>query len=253
MEVRYTDTRRGGNYRGFAQKRTDKKQLFCDSCRKPGHMRENYFKLIGYPDWYKDLQDQKKKGGKAYTVNVIEEIKDDGGYISELVKTEILKMMRKNVELEPVHVNYARLDEFAGTSLNSLKLSNLDSQSWIVDTGATSHMCVDIKLMHSLAKLAHSVCIHLPDGTTREVTHSGSVHLSNSVTLTAVLYVPKFHHNLLSVSQLCKSMSVSLQFFDDLCMVQDLRSKRVLAIGKQIGKLYVLDKNSFNPAPSCSI
>ncbi|KAK4397282.1 hypothetical protein Sango_1564800 [Sesamum angolense] len=60
------------------------------------------------------LEDQKTKGGKTYAVNVSEEMKDDGGYILELVKVEILKLMRKNVELEPVHVNYARLDEFAG-------------------------------------------------------------------------------------------------------------------------------------------
>ncbi|KAL0289415.1 UNVERIFIED_CONTAM: hypothetical protein Sangu_2614600 [Sesamum angustifolium] len=60
------------------------------------------------------MEDQKTKGGKTYAVNVSEEMKDDEGNISELVKAKILKLVRKNVELEPVHVDYARLDEFAG-------------------------------------------------------------------------------------------------------------------------------------------
>ncbi|KAL0347702.1 UNVERIFIED_CONTAM: putative mitochondrial protein [Sesamum calycinum] len=68
---------------------------------------------LAFPDSGEAIAMEKTKGGKTYAVNVSKEMKDDVGNISELVKAEILKLMRKNVELEPVHVNYARLDEFA--------------------------------------------------------------------------------------------------------------------------------------------
>ncbi|KAL0451792.1 UNVERIFIED_CONTAM: hypothetical protein Slati_1157300 [Sesamum latifolium] len=40
---------------------TDKKQMVCEHCSKPGHSKENCFKLHGIPEWYKDLNEQKKR------------------------------------------------------------------------------------------------------------------------------------------------------------------------------------------------
>lgn len=45
----------------------DKLEKFCDHCKFTGHTRDTFFKLVGYPDWYKDPKDQRKKsGGRPY-------------------------------------------------------------------------------------------------------------------------------------------------------------------------------------------
>ncbi|KAL0449571.1 UNVERIFIED_CONTAM: Retrovirus-related Pol polyprotein from transposon TNT 1-94 [Sesamum latifolium] len=41
----------------------DKRALHCEHCQKAGHTKENYFRLYGTPEWYKELADKRKKGG----------------------------------------------------------------------------------------------------------------------------------------------------------------------------------------------
>ncbi|KAL2240967.1 uncharacterized protein LOC105178432 [Sesamum indicum] len=47
----------------------DKRRLFCEHCNRNGHSKESCFKHHGFPDWYKELRDQRKKqssNGRAY-------------------------------------------------------------------------------------------------------------------------------------------------------------------------------------------
>lgn len=46
-------------------KKGDKRKGYCTHCHQEGHLKENHFRLIVYPDWYK---------GKKYT----------GGYNQQL-------------------------------------------------------------------------------------------------------------------------------------------------------------------------
>ncbi|KAL0426173.1 UNVERIFIED_CONTAM: hypothetical protein Sradi_1152100 [Sesamum radiatum] len=47
----------------FQKKKTfvDKKNQFCDHCNKSGHSRNACFKLHGYPEWFKEYSEQRKK------------------------------------------------------------------------------------------------------------------------------------------------------------------------------------------------
>lgn len=68
MLLKAQEYRKQVNYKGTVKKRIplDKKQLYCDHFDKPGHQRETCFKIHGFPDWYKELADQKKrKSGTA--------------------------------------------------------------------------------------------------------------------------------------------------------------------------------------------
>ncbi|KAL0444024.1 UNVERIFIED_CONTAM: hypothetical protein Slati_2125100 [Sesamum latifolium] len=51
--------------------RRDKNSLFCDHCKRTGHTRETCFKIPGFPEWYKGLTEQRRKGptaqGRAFT------------------------------------------------------------------------------------------------------------------------------------------------------------------------------------------
>ncbi|KAL0402464.1 UNVERIFIED_CONTAM: Retrovirus-related Pol polyprotein from transposon RE1 [Sesamum latifolium] len=106
-------------------------------------------------------------------------------------------------------------------------------------------MCGDACSFSSLTQLHTPTKIHLPDNSISYATHLGTIILSPTLTLTDVLLIPSFKHNLLSVSQLCKSLSVAFVFLTSSCVLQELMTKHPLAIGKQVGKLYLLDSSSF--------
>ncbi|KAL0457315.1 UNVERIFIED_CONTAM: hypothetical protein Slati_1070700 [Sesamum latifolium] len=40
----------------------DNKSMFCEYCKRPGHLKDTCFKLYGTPEWYKDLTEKKRKG-----------------------------------------------------------------------------------------------------------------------------------------------------------------------------------------------
>ncbi|KAK4381686.1 hypothetical protein Sango_2731900 [Sesamum angolense] len=106
----------------------DKRKLVCSHCRKTGHAQESCFKLHGVLDWYKTLNDKKKKG-KAFAANV--DIKDEGSLSAPLqnvteMMAELLKLLqRNNTPIDPIsnYANYAHFDdEFAGhASMHAIK------------------------------------------------------------------------------------------------------------------------------------
>ena len=73
-----------------------------------------------------------------------------------------------------------------------------DTKSWIIDTGATYHMTGDLSWLFDTIALFECP-VGLPNGESVVATQSGSVRLSNNITLQNVLYVPKLNCNLLSV------------------------------------------------------
>ncbi|KAL0391010.1 UNVERIFIED_CONTAM: Retrovirus-related Pol polyprotein from transposon RE2 [Sesamum calycinum] len=243
----------------------DKRSLICDNCHKPDHSKDSCFKLYGVPEWYKSLSDQKKKGtgGKALMANVTKTVDPSPSEqnVGDLV-TELLKIVKStNTPSDPVtttYANYVHIDEeFAGNASNH---SSVDFGYWIIDTGATNHICADITMFASYAKPSHKHSVHLPDGTQKPVLYVGTVKLSDNFVLDNVLHIPGFSVNLLSVSQLAKSNSVSLHFTQTGCILQDQASRKTLALGTLYKKLYVLNCASFNavhpsspPVMSCCV
>ncbi|KAL0373108.1 UNVERIFIED_CONTAM: hypothetical protein Scaly_0992400 [Sesamum calycinum] len=72
MMVRNTDFRKSVGAKSYQKKKTyvDKKNLQCDNCNRLGHSRDTCFKLHGFPDWFKDLTEQRKRNvndSKAFT------------------------------------------------------------------------------------------------------------------------------------------------------------------------------------------
>ncbi|KAL0405284.1 UNVERIFIED_CONTAM: Retrovirus-related Pol polyprotein from transposon RE1 [Sesamum latifolium] len=102
------------------------------------------------------------------------------------------------------------MEEMAGmgrTTGERSERSGSYPKTWLVDSGATSHMCGDVRLFQSVAKLTVPIRIHLSHNCVTFATQSGDIILSPHLMLTNVLFVPSFTYNLLSVSQLCKALS----------------------------------------------
>ena len=60
-----------------------------------------------------------------------------------------------------------------------------------------------------------------------------------------MLLVPNFKFNLLSVKRLCEQLHSTVQFTENLCILQAPSLRRPVAIGKDHKGLYVLDKEVF--------
>ena len=77
-------------------------------------------------------------------------------------------------------------------------------KSWILDSGASSHMtCIKQKFVSLNMSSVHP-SVKIAYGTHSPVLGNGVVQATPSLTLTDILYVPQFHVSFLSISQLTK-------------------------------------------------
>lgn len=97
------------------------------------------------------------------------------------------------------YVNFVHTNEFAG---NSLTHCSILSNSWILDTGETSHLCCDKSLFHNLDPFASLVSLFLPDGSSKLVHLDGNVIVKPSLTLYNILFTPNLKHNLISIHKI---------------------------------------------------
>ncbi|KAG6678549.1 hypothetical protein I3842_14G086500 [Carya illinoinensis] len=110
---------------------------------------------------------------------------------------------------------------------------------WIIDTGATDHMVCSTSYLDELAPCTQTF-VQLPNGTKAQVTHIGTVRLSDFLILTGVLCVPSFTFNLISVSKLTQKPDISLFFSNNLCFIQVLSTWMMIGLAKVHNGLYHL-------------
>ncbi|KAK6125100.1 hypothetical protein DH2020_041164 [Rehmannia glutinosa] len=238
-----------GRGRGvYRRTKEEKEKLVCKHCTMTGHEISECFKLHGYPDWFKKLREDRNALANSVTGDFggCEPQKDTHQLdIATLIKQEISKALAGRVQQgqnsSEQSMNFTQYTDFAGTILPLLNhhalttLESLDKDSWILDTGASKHMCASPSLMQNLVPISSPVSDCLPDGTTKVVTHSGQVAISSGLLLHDVLLVPSFKYNLLSIAQLTQQSHLKCSFFPSHCLIQDLRTEEVKAMGKAVG------------------
>ena len=189
----------------------------CHHCGKYGHMKRECRELLRDSG---RIQSQFKKEWptkqKAYAVK--EELrysqKDDEGMIG-LVAEQVLAT--KNIS------------------------------NWIVDSGATCHMCNDKSLLTDIEDIEETQDITLGDGYAVNATAKGTVELNMYLTigksqrcrLHDVLYVPNLSYNLLSVAK-GTSSGKSFKFADSNCSILDGNGRQIATATKS-GNLYHLN------------
>lgn len=110
-----------------------------------------------------------------------------------------------------------RSNPFEGHFAFSILLS-MDETEWIVDSGASTHICANPKLLYTTYKLDAPTTIILPDGTLRTVAFAGKARVNKDIVLEEVLYVPGFTHNLISVAKLIEHLHIKCTFFSTHCV-----------------------------------
>ena len=115
--------------------------------------------------------------------------------------------------------------------------------TWIVDSGATCHMCHNVMLFVELNSLKQSLEVSLGDGCVLEATGRETVLLEMKLPsgvmkqckLRDVLYLPKLAHNLLSVSKAAEGGKTT-EFMKNGCNIVNAK-KRLIAAGTKKGSL----------------
>ena len=136
--------------------------------------------------------------------------------------------------------------------------SNEEQDSWIVESGATCHICNDKKLFVELCSLEEPEEVTLWDGYAAEATGRGVVALevvtisgkTKKWKLHEVLYVPNIAYNLLSVSRVTNSVK-AVKFSEAGCEFHN-ENRELIGTATRVGRLYYLncrrDRQQMNAA-----
>ncbi|CAM8909147.1 unnamed protein product [Rhodiola kirilowii] len=237
------DSSRGSFGRG-------KSRLFCSYCQMPGHLKENCYKLIGYPENYRTNRNTNSNGngvsntGGRQNANAVSNSNSDGNTADNVASKftneqleQILALFKGNGISEKTsnQVNMAQV-HMAGI-VNSQPEFMINGD-WLIDSGATSHFTYDINLLKNVYELKEAHRVTLPNGDCFEIRHKGDCMLQNGISLYDVLLVPEFHVNLISVYKLVADMKCQMLFTNDNCVIQDRQGKTILKTGKPSGALY---------------
>ena len=129
---------------------------------------------------------------------------------------------------------------------------NTQPDSWVIDSGATCHVCNDDKLFNNIRYLKEPQEVTLGDGHILEAIGIGVVELQANLADEKtrrckphdVLYVPQLSYNLFSVSR-ATEMGKTTSFDKANCQVFDANEK-LIATASKIGSLYYLNCQTYS-------
>lgn len=188
-----------------------KERPLCTHCGLNGHTIDTCYKHHGYPPGYKP----KPRISKSNPVNMVDSEASNAQSSKELqhllqnLNPQQYQQLSQMFTTQPTNGNATNETSSAGTtnitccvntpSTKSGIISLNGSHTWIIDLGASRNISNNKSLFLNLRTVSQT-SILLSDNTSLPVKHVGTIHLTDSITLHNVFYVPNFKFNLLSVS-----------------------------------------------------
>ncbi|KAL2243647.1 UNVERIFIED_CONTAM: hypothetical protein Sindi_0482700 [Sesamum indicum] len=173
----------------FPQKRrymTNKHNLKCDERGKTSHLRSSCFEIVGYPDWYKTMMKKRRDeflGNRVYNVT-----EPNNQAAASVIETSVDKKMIRSefqrflIEKGQAQVNgHTEFENFSGKSFQYQFLNNLAWNSWVIDSGASTHMCRSQNLLENLMITNGKTYVHLADGSRQQVHRTKEVKVVDKV------------------------------------------------------------------------
>ncbi len=197
------------------------KRFRCHFCHKVGHFKRDCVEFAKVRGQSRSQESTKKaKSGAAFKVTISPEVESD-----------------ESVGLVVQH---------------ALTIGTGCQSRWILDSGATCHMCNRESYFEHIHGLDNLMKITLGDGSTLQAAGRGNVVVAvrfsdgkvKNCTLYNVLYVPGLSYNLLSVPAAARRNKITT-FTGSTCEIRS-DSGRLVACGHREGSLYYLDCDSSN-------
>ena len=216
--------------------------LVCNYCKKRGHTKETCFKL------------QRKRAQQANVATVSSSTSVDGvptpGQVpmpysllpppaaaSSTFTSEEVERLRRL--LDPPVVGSCSLAH-AGMSTALANPPPSTSPSWIVDSGASSHMTSNPRVFTSYDPSPGSSKVRTASGALLTVAGVGRVALTPSLHLSRVLHVPWLAVHLFSLNKLVRDLDHDLPFNSYSCFYRDKVSGRMTTLAKEHQGLYLV-------------
>lgn len=203
-----------------ASRGSEKPNYKCTKCNKSGHTKERCYEVIGYPDWWDHNRGSQRKdsNGKATTAIITAEA-EKGEQNTVLATTT------------------GTLDNNGKALLSS---TNTGNNTWIIDSACSDHITFDASKIQNL-KSSSQKNITTADGSESSIIGEGTLSITENLNLDTVLVVPDLKYNLLSVSQITKSLSCVVIFWPNFCVFKSIQTRKTIGCGIRRGKLYYLD------------
>jgi hypothetical protein len=237
----------------------------CSYCHKPNHTVENCFKKHGVPPHmmrnYSGSANHSSADGGDVSVNPSAASSDSKGMsmapsLTQEQYDKLLTLIQSssvNQSSIPATSNQVSSFQTAGhqsagkqgtiTSIAHCSYSfighNITLDTWIIDSGASHHICASLSVFHSYSEITPMI-IKLPNGNHVTTKYAGTIVISPIFTLKEVLYVPDFNINLISVSNLCHNAHCLVKFADTSCFIQEQKSLRMIGSAERKDGLYYL-------------
>ncbi|CAJ2658341.1 unnamed protein product [Trifolium pratense] len=203
----------------------------CTFCGKDNHIVDNCFKKHGLPPHF-------RKNSQVNNAAIEGGIEDHNA--SEVTNAELQSgpPITQDQALQLISLLQNSFPS-QGAKLHLL----ISLGNWIVDSGASHHMCSSIQWFHSYSGIV-PINVKLPNGNIVLAKYSGIVKFPSGLVINNVLCVPHFSVNLISVSQLCKMPTYIVNFTDSKCLIQDQLTKNMIGSASVTDGLYYLDLTS---------
>ncbi|CAA7044670.1 unnamed protein product [Microthlaspi erraticum] len=248
--------------------RNNPNRPICSHCGYNGHTVETCYKIHGYPIGFKHKSKQQsdKQGFSASKPQnnqnkpVVAQLAmspagSNDNNLPEIINTlskdqiqGVIAYFNSQLQVSPQPVAASPSSGGTITSLPGMAFSSstlcfvgalgaigsaLSSQSWIIDSGATHHVCHDKTLFMNLSDSLNRA-VTLPTGIGVKIAGIGTVKLNEALVLKNVLYIPDFRLNLLSISFLLR-FTFESPFENPYHLLRDLASLIPLRAFSSIG------------------
>ncbi|WVZ20696.1 hypothetical protein V8G54_008018 [Vigna mungo] len=214
---------------------------FCEHCKKTNHTIENCYFRIGFPVRYKKSKPTTKTSASLVTVdpsaspqplNLDGNPTNDQFTFSKDQYQAILALLQHTKD-HSSSVNHASVHN-SGTSFSF--------SHWIIDSGATDHICPIKSLFHNLHPIT-PIHINLPNHTIVIASFSGTIHIG-ALLLVDVLFVPEFSVSLILVPKLVSTINCMAVFCDSHCLFFQRSHLTMIGAARKVDGLYCFEESS---------
>ncbi|XP_073109385.1 uncharacterized protein [Elaeis guineensis] len=237
----------------------------CFHCKKPGHIKAFCWDLHGRPNQPGRGSrgcDGRRSGGRTGGQNHVRgpaqaNLSEETEGAIHSLSTEEYQTFRRMMEKYESSSNTtpstlkqsSHQDEYLDSSLfahssTSYKLSHAftcgTSNSWVIDSGASSHMTGAPNSFISYSPCSGHNKVRIADGSFTPVSGKGSIDCTPNLRLSSVLHIPSFPTNLLSISSVTRDLNCSVTFWPSHCLFQEQRTGKILGGGRMHNGLYYL-------------
>lgn len=214
----------------------------CTFCNKSGHTVEVCFKKHGLPPYLKKPQ---VNNASAYTENPNnnEDLESEAHTTQPTFTADqhkaLLALLQQSQNSVPTQIQQFHSSINTNSGILPTPPSPIFTDCWILDTGATDHVCHCRSLFHTLYNM-NMITVKLPNGHTISTNKCGTIHLNHNLHLTNVLYIPEFFTNIISIPRITAALNCNVQFTSTHCTIQVNHTQKTIGTADLHQGLYYL-------------